>query len=71
THILVASLTGVVTSEGKGKRCGDASLEGRNRRLLQLSHPALKPKGLASDGRAARLDIGASVDKNVLALSGK
>jgi hypothetical protein len=40
-------LTGVVTSEGTGKRCGDALFESSNRRLLQLSHPALKPKGLA------------------------
>ena len=39
TSILVAVLTGVVTSEGIGKRCGDAMFEGCGRRLLQLFTP--------------------------------
>jgi len=43
-----------MTSEGTGKRCGDASFESSNRRLLQLLHPTLKPKGLGF-GRVARL----------------
>jgi hypothetical protein len=64
----VALLTGVVTSEEKGKSCGDASLESGNRRLLQLSHFALKPKGLASGSRKTFLS---DADKNAVALSGK
>jgi hypothetical protein len=59
THILVAALTGAVTSEGIGKRYGDASFESSNRRLLQLSHPALKPKGLGF-GKVARLSLSGS-----------
>ena len=64
----VAVLKGVVTSEEKGKGCGDASLESGNRRLLQLSHSALKPKGLASGNRKIFLS---DADKNAVALSRK
>ena len=39
TVTLVAVLTGVVTSEGIGKRRGDAMFEGCDRRLLQLFTP--------------------------------
>jgi len=45
-HILVAVLTGVVTSEGIGVRCGDALNEGGSRRLLQLFTPHVEAERL-------------------------
>ena len=39
-------LTGVVTSEGIGKRSGDASFERSNRRLLQLFTPRAEAERL-------------------------
>ena len=70
THILVAALTGAVTSEGTGKRYGDASFERSNRRLLQLLHPTLKPKGLGC-GIRSQDSVPGDADKNAVALPRK
>ena len=56
-HILVAVLTGVVTSEGIGVQCGDALNESSNRRLLQLLTPHAEAERLGfKKGRKALLE---------------
>jgi hypothetical protein len=56
----VATLTGVVTSEGIGKRCGDAPFEGSSNGLRLPLTPHAEAERLAVS----------DADKNALALRG-
>jgi hypothetical protein len=65
-HTLVAVLTGVVTSERIGRRCGDASFEGGDRRLSRLFTPHAEAERLGL--REGRKTLSGDADKNAVAL---